>query len=82
MALDGLLVGAEPLVSRLAEQPVLGPFGEGDLGDQLGFDPVDGLAERRLAFIEGIGPPWPSESNRLRRSSRTSRVYPVPTLPA
>ena len=24
----------------------------------------------------------PSESSRFRRSSRTSRVYPVPTLPA
>src|SRR4051812_14500406 len=43
------------LVSRLAEQLVLGPLGEGDLRHELWFNPVDGLAHRRLAVIEGLG---------------------------
>ena len=69
----GRLVGAEPLEAGLAEQPVLRPLGEGDLGHQLGLTQWTPSPCGGSPSSKGLAS-WPSSSNRLRRSSSASRV--------
>src|SRR5579875_1129150 len=60
--LRGWLVRPQALEAGVAELAVLGPLGEGDLGHQLGADPVDaphplGVLEGRAALLQGVEAP-------------------------
>jgi hypothetical protein len=64
----------------MAKHVVLGPFGEPDLSDQFGLDPMNSSTVRRLAFLKGrVGL---FKALKRRKSKSISRVKPVPTLPA
>src|SRR5215510_1572289 len=68
-------VAAQALERRVAEAAVVGPLGEGDLGDEVGGDPVARGAgpgarrlgrERRCRALEGIEPGAEVDEGRVR----------------
>ena len=76
----GRLVLAQADEARVAQDAVGGEFGEGDLGDQLGLDPVRALRSARGTSTGALS--TASGFIRSIRSSISLALKPVPTLPA